>query len=1561
MRALLLLIATLLSTAGLAKPLYLTVPRSFGTQEAPAVEVAFAENGPVELRVLKPNDVGAFLRAQSNLRRAYETPPTTRNPGRALSRGLNGMHEPGTFLLYAMDPKLRSTLAGGLPKHQPAPSKLAGHLQEGAPRLVGVPKEMQLVRSQWLNLDLGGTDREFNVPGFEAWSSSGGFQERHVVLQPLPAGIYVVQLVQGRIEGQVLLVISDLTVQAKQTDGQLLVRVAGLDQKPREGAQAQLYTAKGPGAAGKTNAQGEVFLDTQEPKLLATVQVGTDIAVVDTDFYSTLAVAADVFLYTDRPIYHPGDEVQFRGLARQPDSFLSRLFTPTKRNVTVKLIAETGTPASIQATVDEFGSFSGSLKVPTGHDTGVVRVLAELDGQAHQAEARVQDYVKPTFYLELTPESETVVPGQTLKAKVRARRYAGGVPPNTRYEVFLYRSLLDSPTWVDDAGKGGAGSAVTYGSQSTTEGKLSVPERLYSSIAQRANVGDVGDDPWASALTFDANGEAELSIDVPPLAPGDEKLPYRYSLSVRARDDQKTFANASASFFLSKTEVMGSLRFSAKVVRTGGEAMLSLRSTSLGGKPMPGMDGTIEFVLRAASGGEKSLSRQPFKTDENAVLRTSAPTHSIGTVLARVEFKDKKGQPWSGETRLLVVGDGPEPVVKVPSLTLEALDGVLEPGTTAQLVALFPDDWGPAQRAEGSVWLTLSGAAIYSTQLLSVKGTTLIQPFEVERRFGSGVYASIAYATSSGRWEERTVSFRIIPSERTLSVSVTPLKSEAAPLSEQSIDLRVSNARGDGISAQVSVGVVDKAVYAVQGELRPRVLDFFYPVARHNVTSFYSNEFQGYGYGELLAKTLNGLPHVRFAAVKPPTKEQKQEERDTAFWTANVVTDRDGHATVKFKLPSNQTLWIVTAVAADSSGRFGEGTAEFASRGKLNLVASVPQFLRAGDEATGSVRVARITEKAGKTFEVKVTSPEALGQTQVAINVDLSSATEQVVPFALKAARPGSAEVSINVTGSGESLADRRRIPLQPSSFEETVQVSSAQGGELALPPLGDSQAQLVELTLSPSTVDAALSNVRELLTYPYGCLEQLVSTTVPNVALYQTLEKVNALGKLDPSSQALLAEARSRAVQGSQRILGLAVKGGGFTWFGGYNQPSVPLTLIALDGLTYSLEAGLVQRNEPALTESVSWLESQKELPAELEATRVYVLTRLGGAKQAAKVRALLDHDDTLDVYSAALAVLSAEKAGILNEPGQQEKINRLVTQSRDQFFQLANFPPRDAFWRYPLRRVGLTAVLGHAASLGELDVDKARRRVLELLHEPRLSTFDRSTALLHSLWLIERDAKTLRAMAPPKVEGAGKLTFQPRGAGLTAVLPVGARNIKVAAFDGVATLKAVLQTPSLSAKARSDGMSIARRYYLLSGNGKTLLDEGQGVMQGAELYVELTLNAEGDDRVRSAYYVVEDAVPAGFVPLTEDKQYRGAPYNLPLAHESLKRRALDPEKAVFFFEEPAWWSDSPRTVGYVMRAQFAGKYLAPAATVSDMYALGRKGRSPAQTVAILSPVEKK
>jgi len=1539
-----------------AKPLYLTVNRAYRPSERASVEVAFERRGPVELRVVKPDALDDFLARQANLRRAYEQPTTTENPGRHLSRGLNAVRGPGTFLYRALGEDFRRELAPAVPERgeTTAPGALV-ELAEGPEKLVSAPPGTTVVQRRWLNLDLGGTDRDFNVPGFEIYGSASGWEERKIELDPLPAGIYLVQLVQGRVEGQVVLVVSDLTVQVKQTDGELLVRVAGGDLAPLAGAEVSVRTPGGAGPSGRTDARGELRLPTKEPRVLVLVRSGGDTAVVDTDFYSTLAAAPDVFVYTDRPIYRPGDTIRFKGLVRQPDAFLSRLLAPKRREVTIALDGA-GRPIEVRAKVDEYGAFDGSVAVPEDVLPGVFRLDARLDGKEHSAEARVQEYVKPTFYLEVLSlekqgETETVRPGETLTAKVRARRYSGGAPEATRYDVFLYRTLLDGPAWVDDAGLGGQGSAVTYGSASTTEGKLSVPERLYSSVDARGEA--YAEDPWAKAPLFDANGEATISVPVPALAAGDERLPWRYTLSVRARDDQGTFANGSRPYFLAPSDVLGTLRPSAVLALAGGEATLALRASTLSGAPYPGAKGSVEYLLRRADGSEKRLSATDFTCGDDGTWRGPMPAPDAGTVVARVTLQDRQGRPWSGEATLLVAGSKGEEAVRVPSLQLASRGAPLAPGDQAELVALFPAGFGPGGKDHGKAWLTLSGTGIHETRLVEVGGLTLVHRFEIERRFGSAVYASLAYPTAAGRWVERTAAFRIVPPERVLGVKVQAERPEAEPLGPQTVTLRVTDHQGRGVKAQVSVGVVDKAIYALQGELRPRALDFFYPLVRNNVGTFTSSEFQGYGYGEALARLLR-RPGVSFAAVKPPTRTR---EVDTAYWNPAVVTDEDGLARVTFTLPSNQTLWTITAVAADTSGRFGEGQGEFASRGGTLLVASTPQFLREGDQAQGSLRVGRGEKGGAGELALAVERAGELAPGKASVAVKLAPRGEQLVPIELSAAKAGVGRLAFTATGGDRPLSERREFPIRPAAVEERQVVAAYGGGrlELRLPP--GAEVLSARVALRPTTLGLALGQLEELLVYPHGCLEQLVATTIPNLALYRVLEASGAYEGLDPRAKALLAEARSRSVQGVERILALARPGSGFTWFAGEDGASVPLTLIALDGLSHAVEAGLVARTDPRLVEAASWVAGREGLSLPLEATRAYVLARLDGPRQAPAVRALLDRVADAaqpDMYPVALAALAAERAGIADEAPVKARLAVVTARAREVIARGAALSPDEAYFAFPLRRAGLTAVVAHAASLREPDLAVTRRRLMEVLSEPgALSTFERSTVLLHSLWLVERDAKAMKGAPAPaiEVEGGGALTARPDAGGFAADLPAGARAVKVAAFEGQAELSARVRLPAAALAPVADGMSLERAYFrLLPGGATRRLAAGEAVAQGEELFVELLLDAHDGERwrsLRSAYYVVQDPIPAGFTALSEDKAWRGPPYVLPLAHEALKRRSFSAERATFYLEEPAFWSSSPRRLGYVVRADFPGRFSAPPATVEDMYAPAVRART--------------
>ncbi len=1554
------LVVAVVGAAGVAqaKPLYITVNRAFTPKESPVVDVAFMGKEPVELRVLKPADLERYIEGQENLRRSWERPETQENPGRALAQGFNAMRQPGRYLLFSLNPEWRRALGATVAERGETETATTATMAEGPKKLVDVPKDMSVVSRQWLNLDLGGDPRSFDVPGFEGWSrTSSGYEERRVKLKPMAPGVYVLQLVQGTIEGQVVLVVTDLTMQVKQTDGQVLVRVADSQtQGPVADADVVIRQRGQKPITGKTNSQGEVTLTAKEPKLVVTAQRaaqgGVDTAVVDTDFYSTLAVSPDVFLYSDRPIYKPGDEVQFRGIIRKPDGFLARIFSPAKRTVTVSLVPVAGgaKPRSVSLNIDEMGSFSGKLAAPNDAEEGVYRITAMLDDAPHVGEVRVQEYVKPTFFVEMTTDSDSVAPGGVITAKLKAERYAGGAPANTAYEVTLTRSALESPTWVDDAGLGGEGSAVTYGSASTTEGKLSVPDRLYSSLTERLEAGTADySDTWKSAETFGEDGTAEITVTVPALKPGEERNPYKYSLSVRARDDQGTFAGASKALYLSPVDVMGTLRLSSKVAKVKATPKLVVRSTSLAGKVAEKTDGAVAFVLRTAHGDERELGNKTFVTDDDGVARVDVPTADVGAVYARVTLKDKKGAEWKGEERLIVVGDGGEAVEWVPELSLTTLSAVVSPGDSAQIIALLPEEWGQGGKDAGPLWITLSGTTIFQTKVLQAKGRTVFIPVPVEKRFGSAVYVSVAYPTRSGRWSERTLPLRIIPKERVLTVSAQATVAEVAPLGEQTVRIKVKDHSGRGVAAQVSVGVVDKAVYAVQPEFRPGVLDFFYPLVKNNVADFFSAEFQGYGYGHMLARAL-GMGGVQFAMVKPPKK--KTDERDTAYWNGSVMTDDTGAATVTFRMPSNQTLWTITAVAADAKGRVGEGQGQFASRGKALVHLSAPEFLREGDEATARLRLQRGVDagwKGDATVAVS-SSVDALSASVNASSLSLGDKSEAVTDLVLKAKAPGTSTLALSVTGTPQALKEARSIEVEARVVTDDVSASVRGGGKVTLPGPASARFTDVELVLQGDVSDAIFSDVRELLIYPHGCLEQLVATATPPLALALALEAQG--DDLDADNAALLAEARSRASVGVQRILGYAAPGGGFAWFPG-GPASVEMTLLALGGLAPAQKAGLLPGRQAMITDQLNWLEGQGNLSPFMESLRASVLSQFAPARAAARSRAALEGSAD-DVLAGAVAVIAADAAGIADEAGTKDVVKARADAARAALKAERVVFSADDAWRFPMRSTGHTALLAHAALIGGGDVAPLKAALMARFADDGLSTLDRATLVLHSLPFVAAEKKATTTMTAPKVDGAGEVTFVPRGSGLVARVKDGTNSISVGSFDGIASLRARRQVPLKDAPARADGFTIERKYWSVGSGAKTPIAPGAAVAQGDVIWVQLNIAATGERQDRSAYSVVEDFIPAGFSPLREDKVYRAEPLSLALAPTQQRQRIFSPRSVRFYLEEPAWWMGSARELGYVMRADFAGTFVAPPATVSDMYNAAAFARTGSETMTI-------
>ncbi|RYY20880.1 MAG: hypothetical protein EOO36_02265, partial [Cytophagaceae bacterium] len=183
------------------------------------------------------------------------------------------------------------------------------------------------------------------------------------------------------------------------------------------------------------------------------------------------------FLFTDRAIYRPGQTVYFKGILTQSQAANAKLLTG--QPVSVRLLDVNGQIAqTLTFTTSEYGSFSGSLVLPTGLLNGEMTLQTD-NGSLSFA---VEDYKRPTFLVTLDSVPGRPQLGQPLTLAGRARAYAGPATDGGRVQYRVTRrelwALLEGGfrgrSSYPPGGRGG-NQEIAHGTTTTdAEGRFSV-------------------------------------------------------------------------------------------------------------------------------------------------------------------------------------------------------------------------------------------------------------------------------------------------------------------------------------------------------------------------------------------------------------------------------------------------------------------------------------------------------------------------------------------------------------------------------------------------------------------------------------------------------------------------------------------------------------------------------------------------------------------------------------------------------------------------------------------------------------------------------------------------------------------------------------------------------------------------------------------------------------------------------------------------------------------------------------------------------------------------------
>ena len=1316
-------------------------------------------------------------------------------------------------------------------------------------------------------------------------------------------GTYLLEARAGNARARDFVIVTPMGVTVKLAPGQLLVQTLDLVRHvPLPGVTVELMklgVSVSPGLSGVTDAGGTLLLPTElqlDQPLKLNLQRGAEsvpFAITPEPFPGS----DKIFLQTDRPLYRPGHEVFFKGLAASGDGSQRQVLKGQQVTVEVRDSLDNAL-LSQQLTSDEWGCFSGSLKLTAEPPLGRYRVSANLPlQQAFHLAFEVQEYRKPPFEVALQAREALVKAGQPISFDLKASYYFGGPVPNASVKFTVRRATL---TGKPSPGYPGYHSYADYVSEET--------------------------------VTLGPDGAKVLQIATEAGAPDAE---YLVDVEVTGPSGQVVEGSASA---LASASRYGVYLSSSDWLATSGKPFpVSVETLDRLGRPQPA---TVTLEVQKGGRAWSRVSRHEVKTGANGQTTFSWTAPKNGGYFRLLAFSQEPGlagrelddlyvsvyssTPWATE--------GLEPSLKAERETYA-------PGQTAKLLLELPKG-GPAL-------LTVEGDRIYQSRPFVAKAGAQILTFPVEAGMAPGVTAAVLLDLD-GELVSRECQLAIPDSQHKLNLEIRSDKPEYRPGETALLELRVTDLNGQPVDADASLAVVDESLFALRPDQVPTLHPFFFGPRDNRVQTFtlepYRSEVAGFQTVPTPTRVRKDFKDTAFwqpsvlvsegkAKIAVPLPDNLTRWRATS--RASTADLKVGQSLTTFT--SNLPLMVQAILPRFLvEGDAVDMLAIISNRSQEPQTVEVKLAANPGELERKQERVSAIPPDGQARVESRLTVEETvLGKTP------LPSRLEVQVEARSAATPPESdaEQISVPILAFGQPYVLGKSNMLKAGgSQEERLNAPRA----LLKPKL--------EIRVAGSPLAALQGALDYLADFPYGCVEQTMSRFLPTVVAAQ------AMSDLGLFSEKRKAELAPMVEKGLAILYGYQHSDGGWGWWE-YDETDPYMTGYVISGLAMARQAGYTISQE-VLNRGIGSANYQLgRLDETALETRVYLAWALSVAGkpplEAMGVLSALPLKN-LSTYSVAQLALAWQSAGRPSEamPLVEELERRAQPSGTGTSFSARSQDPYG--WtddEISANAYGLRAVVA-----AKPESELAPRVVVWLMAQRQgaqwQSTRDTANVVLALLDFTGHQKPMTHDGSLALSWDGNQLASAPLGGEETVVsvpaeqLSGGAHTLELRSSGAPAIYSYTLtgfvkEKEQVDLPGQSEGLRLLRTYVVeqpgqLLRFNRVTPPEILNVPSGQELDVELEL----DLPARMQYLKLEDPRPAGFEVIEGT-----------VAGVSAQRvENRDAFTAFFFSELPA----GKHTLTYRMRAETPGEYRSLPARLELMYQPTVFGATPSQRVVV-------
>ena len=859
-------------------------------------------------------------------------------------------------------------------------------------------------------------------------------------------GIYIVKIVSGDMSSFQEIYISRVAVALREVGDKYEVYAAdAISGKPYDKTTVTAYRE----GRGKGIFLSQVVFSTKEYDQDGFTPLNQNL--FGSDYSSWLAVAAEgddftgpmsigksygrgryvreinsdeEYIYTDRKLYKPSDEIQFKVVAFHSDGREGKVLAGKEIEVSLYAPAEDKAVATMKLTTNEYGSASGSFKIPEGSRNGSYSIRTR-NGYAN---VHVEEYVTPDFFLELPALEGLYTFDDIITQTGLVKGYAGVPMAGAKIEYKVYRR----PMWIRWA-----------------------PNHDYS--WKKLDEG---------SITADAQGRFSISFKAerPTADPSEDDIQAGYVVEVKVTDRKGETHEASQSTTAADIPLVLSTAFSSEedvydytdkviAVNKDVEKIIKIDGHSRDHFPQS-LDGTYKLLLDG-------------KVQAEGNFTTCEPVDFDFSSLPSGNYKLEYEVVWRGRSitgdrtvALFSPSDSKVPVPGVlffyPVETENGIDFVV--GTTEEDLYVEVELFDREQK-------------LYRVPLhLQNEARHISLPYLAS--YNDCVELSLFTFRDNKRYHI-THEFSRAVSPTRFDLTIESLRDKTAPVTEESFIVK-------GPESELTVSIFDVTTdrYGANSfGFSPFVAYSTYsPSIRTNITDRYAISESAYA-GRMLSKasfSTNSVmmmddmmvERVEEAAIEPQSamaggavdEEGEVEEADvrsdfgeTIAFYPHIVIGKDGKAEVKFTTRQAFGTFRVLILAHDKNLHSGKAESKFIVQKELMVMPSLPLFATEGDKITLKTMVANVSARELKGTARIVIEDAAtgkilnLGTKDQKVTLAADAQTEVAWTVTVPAAEK--INVTISVTADGISDGEKNEIIIVPKVKEITETASFVLGG----------------------------------------------------------------------------------------------------------------------------------------------------------------------------------------------------------------------------------------------------------------------------------------------------------------------------------------------------------------------------------------------------------------------------------------------------------------------------------------------------------------------------------